>query len=515
VARALRIPYLMLPVSLSVLPMTASAADCYIDSDGGNDSNSGLEESQPVESQAAIPASCTVARYKRGSVFAEPVRVSNGITTYTNYGDPSAPLPRFSVPRSPNNGSMFQSFTGGVTIDGLSLSGSMSDSSMSNLMNGVCVFIGGNSQLINSEITNCDIGVMLFGEGSLVQNNYIHDLYVSVDAAPGVDPNQVGGAEGIFINGSNNEVSYNSFVRCSSTAEWTGGSCDGGATEVAVGAGETVSGVRVHHNFAFQSCGFFEVSSMAGDSKGRFTDSEFSYNVAVDSGWLMLLQVNNTDLSNIRWDNNTIVHRKSTAINPGMLVTVFNGTSSGVSGGALLPDTVFLRNDLFVLDGFGATDYIAPLDSALVLENTLVLQSPATNPGLVNISGSSPEDFDLVAGSPAIDQGVTIPGQTLDFLNRVVPDANGVTDVGAFEYAATPSASAGGALNFGGSGPAPEAPATAGTAADTEAEGDDAGCGCRIPSGSRANPLWLVLGLVALGTARFTRRPRQARRGSL
>ncbi len=510
-ARALRIPSLASFLWFFVVPTTAWAVDCYIDSEAGNDSNSGLEENQPVQSQAAIPATCTVARYKRGSVFAEPVRVSNAITTYTNYGDPSTPLPRFSVPRSPNNGSMFQAYMGGVTIDGLYISGSMSDSSMSNLMNGVCVFIGGNSRLINSEITNCDIGVMLFGEGSLVQNNYIHDLYVSVDAAPGVDPNQVGGAEGIFINGSNNEVSYNSFVRCSSTAEWTGGSCDGGATEVAVGAGETVTGVSVHHNFAYQSCGFFEVSSMAGDTKGSFVDSEFSYNLAVDSGWLMLLQVNNTDLSNIRWDNNTIVHRKAQAINPGMLVTVFTGTSSGTSGGALLPDTVFLRNNLFVLDGFEAMDYISPLDEALSLQNTLVIESPATNAGLVNISGSSPEDFDLQANSPAIDQGISVPNHGLDFLNRVVPDPGGVTDVGAFEYAATPSASAGGALNFGGSGPAPEPPAQAGASATEDTDGDDAGCGCRVAGPTPSTPAWLSLGLLAMGLGRLTRRRQRSR----
>lgn len=79
--------------------------------------------------------------------------------------------------------------------------------------------LGSNSQLPNSEITNCDVGITLSGEGNLVQGNHVHDLYVSVDAAPGVDPNAVGGAEGIFVNGSHTEVDHNSFIRCNSTAE--------------------------------------------------------------------------------------------------------------------------------------------------------------------------------------------------------------------------------------------------------------------------------------------------------
>ena len=374
----------------------ALAVDCFIDSVSGNDANTGLTAEQAVQTQTAIPGACTVAKYKRGSLFNEAVKVSSKITTYTNYGDPCASLPKFSKQRSPNNGSMFSSFGSGVTIDGLYLSGSMSDSSMSNLMNGVCVMLGSNSKLLNSEITNCDIGIMLSGTGSLVQNNYVHDLYVSVDAAPGVDPNAVGGAEGIFINGSDNEIAYNSFIRCSSAAEWTGGSCDGGATEVTVGAGKTLSGVKVHHNYSYKSCGFFEVSSMAGSGNGTFADSEFYDNVVIDSGWLMLLQVNNTNLSNVRWENNTVVHHKAEAINPGMLVTVFTGTSSGVSGGSLQKDTVFLTNDLFILDGFGAQDYVAALDENLNLQNTQTIKSPGTSAGVVNVAGTTPADFDLV-----------------------------------------------------------------------------------------------------------------------
>jgi MYXO-CTERM domain-containing protein len=423
-------------VTLSILAYAASAraVDCFADSVNGNDSNTGLSEDQAVKTQSKLASlkNCTTAKYKRGSDFAEKVTMISGVTTYTNYGDPCAPLPKFHIPRSPNNGSMFNAMQRSVTIDGLYLSGSMSDASMSNLMNGICVGLGSNSKLLNSEITNCDIGVMVFGSGSLVKGNYIHDLFISVDAAPGVDPNAVGGAEGIFINGSNNEVCYNSFIRCTSKAEWTGGSCDGGATEVTVGSAGTLSGVKIHHNFSYQSCGFFEVSSMQGSTKGLFSDSEFYDNVSIDSGWLMLLQVNNTDMSNVKWTNNTIVQRKSTSINPGMLVTVFTATSSGMTGGDLQPNQVYLTNNLFVLDGFGSMDYVSPLHANLVQANNLTIKSPGTNAGLVNLAGSEPGDFDLLSGSPAVNQGAAT-SYAIDFLNRTVP-SGGSTDIGAFEY---------------------------------------------------------------------------------
>jgi MYXO-CTERM domain-containing protein len=407
------------------------AVDCFIDSVNGDDTKTGLSEAQAVKTQAKIPSTCTVARFKRGSVFNESVKVSSKITTYTNYGNCSDPLPKFTKQRSTNNGSMFQAYSGNVTIDGLYLGGSMSDASMTNLMNGVCVFLGGNSKLLNSEITNCDIGIMLSGSGSLVQGNYIHDLYISVDAAPGVDPNAVGGAEGIFVNGSNNEVSYNAFIGCRASAQWTGGSCDGGATEVTVGAGGTVSGVKIHHNFSYQSCGFFEVSSGSGSSKGVFKDSEFYDNVSVDSGWLMLLQVNNTDQSNIKWDNNTVVQR-SGSLNAGMLVTVFTGTSSGVSGGSLAQDVVSMTNNLVVFDGVSV--YGTPIPSAVKQTTNLIINTSSGSPGFKNLSGSTAADFDLVSGSPAIDKG-SASGRLLDFLNRTAP-AGSAMDVGAFEYGA-------------------------------------------------------------------------------
>ena len=428
----------------------AFAVPCYVDSQGGSNNNSGLSEAEPFQSQASLGSnsSCTEARFKRGSTFNEALQLQRNVTVYTNYGAATDPLPRFVVPRTPSSGPVVQGIMqGGVTIDGLYLAGATGDGTMNGLMGGICVMLGANSHLLNNEITDCDIGIMISGEGSEVRGNYVHDLIMGVDAAPGVDPNSVGGAEGIFINASNNEVSYNTFVNCKGDAEWVGsnGGCDGGATEVTVGAGETLSNVRVHHNFSYNNCGFLEIATGFGDSKGLFADSQFYDNVTIDSGWMGLLQVNNTDFSNVRFYNNTLVQRANST-NAGLIWIIFTDTSSGMTGGELVPGTVSLTNNLFVLDGVSSFGDL--IDPAFTQTTNLVVNTSQQDPGFVNINGTSAADFDLLGTSPAIDVGTAVSGNTLDFLDRPVP-ANGATDVGAFEFQPD---GIGGAPGSGGTG---------------------------------------------------------------
>ena len=426
----------------------ALAVDCYVDSQNGIDTNSGLTDALPVKTQPKIPSSCTVVYYKRGSVFNEAVRISGNAKTFTNYGNASDPLPQFVVPHTANSGSLVSSFSGGITVNGLYLAGSHGDGTSANMAKGICVMLASNNNLENCEISNCDIGIMLSGTGNEILNNYVHDLTMAVDAAvdAGVNINSVGGAEGIFINGSNNEVAYNQFVNCQAQASWDN-SYDGGATEVAIQSG-TISGLKVHHNFSYNSCGFFEASS---STQGTFADSEFYYNVSIDSGWMMLLQINNTTFSNIRWENNTIVQHKG-AINAGLagnITVIYNGSGTNGSGsttggsGTMSPTGVYFNNNLVILDG--VSSYGSVIDSSINQSNNLVT---TTDPGVVNWAGTTATDFDLVAGSAAINAGMTIAGLTLDYLNRTVPDPSGITDIGAFEYnstAAAGSSSTGGA----------------------------------------------------------------------
>jgi hypothetical protein len=444
-----RLPFAGAAVVAILTPASLAFADpCYVDSENGNDSADGLTEQTPVASQAAIPSSCTEVYYARGSVFNEAVDTGgfNGTrTVFAAYGDASLPKPAFIVPHTYGSGPLFSTFNGGVTVDSLYLEGSKGDGTMAGLNDGVCMsMMGGNNQVLNCEITNCDIGMMLHGEGSLIQGNYFHDMTMAVDAEQGsVDPNVVGGGNGIFIHGSNNEIAYNSFVRCADYAEWTSSPCDGGATEITVGSGATITGVKVHHNFSLESCGFLEIASMAGET-GNFVDSEFHHNVHVDGGWLMLLQVNNTEMSNVSFTNNTVIQRPD-SYNTGMVVTVFDGYSSGTEGGTLDPGEVSMTNNLIIFDG--VTSYGDVIDPAITQATNLILNTSSDSPGLFNLAGTAAADFDLVEGSPAIDVG-TATSYTTDFLDRAAP-ANGTMDVGAFEF--QPEGS-GGAPGSGGTG---------------------------------------------------------------
>lgn len=442
------------------------ATTCYVDSVNGNDANGGLSEASPVKSQSAINSKCTVVRFKRGSVFKEQlaiptpfnnVRFGYNVKVYTNYGPKSDPLPQFKVSSEPGRGPVVLSFSP-LTIDGLHFSGARGDGTMvhdfdfdrdgitQGIVGGIGAFLGAATTFINNEIDDCDIGLMLGGEGSVVRGNYVHDLNMGIDAPPGVDPNLVGGAEGIFINASNSEVSYNAFINCEGPAKWVGsnGDCDGGATEVSAASGGAIKNVNVHHNFSYNSCGFFEVATYFGDQgKGLFKDSSFHNNVIIDSAWMGLLQVNNTDLENVHFYNNTLIQHPG-SLNAGFLWIIFTSTSSGMTGGQLVPGTVHLTNNLYVLDGVtNWYRWINPafdMDPAFDTQNNIVASySSPQDPqyvdlGFANIAGTAASDFNLVkAGSPAVDAGTDIAGNTLDFFNRARPNGS-APDIGALEF---------------------------------------------------------------------------------
>jgi hypothetical protein len=470
----------------------------------GLDTNDGKTETTAWKSLSKIASSCTTVKFKRGSVFDVPSGSSNyavklmgtQIKVLTNYGDPSQPLPKFIKPHEASSGAVFSSYSQ-ITIDGLYISGSRSDASMSNLADGICIMIGGGStsqpsEIKNCEITLCDIGMMTSGDYVQVHDNYVHDLSISVDAAPGVDPNAVGGAEGIFVNSSHVRVHHNRFVNCSTAAQWVsntnggGVRCDGGATEVTVpngknGAAGEVTDIEIDHNFSYNSCGFFEVSSMFQSTtpyvKGKFTNSVFHDNIMVDSGWISLLQINNTRLTNVRWENNTIVHHDRPSVTgadgkpidmndfgSSMIQAIpFNSTSSGVTGGGVIePGDIYWTNNLWYFD-----PKVAPFDpvdaertgkdeflkNIVVTGDTLV----TADPGFRDITSTTdPTAYELVTGSTAIDKGVTDDSITTyvktDYSDRPRP-VGAAFDLGAFEYQgdnAGGAPSTGGAANTGG-----------------------------------------------------------------
>jgi hypothetical protein len=184
-----------------------------------------------------------------------------------------------------------------------------------------------------------------------------------------------------------------------------------------------------------------EVASFFGDEgKGLFRDSSLHNNVIVDSAWMGLLQVNNTDLENIHFYNNTLIQHRG-SINEGILWIIFTAESSGMEGGELIPGTVSLTNNLYVLDGVaGWGRLIVP---AFAVSNDLVVSYSNTGDpnyvdlGFADISGTAAQDFDLVdPDSPAVDAGVDIAVNPLDFFNRLRPYGS-KQDIGALEFGST------------------------------------------------------------------------------
>ncbi len=493
-ARSIRLASGAATIAILAQSAVAFAADCFVDSVGGNDSNNASSEATAVKSIAKLPTSCTVIKFKRGSEFKVDKGVKNlgipsmsgyttSVTTLTNYGDAGQPLPKFIKDHVDGSGAMVEPI-GAITIDGLYLSGSKSGSDMSQLGDGICVrLLGANSKLLNSEITLCDIGIMTSAENIQVLRNYVHDLSISVDAPPGVDPNAVGGAEGIFVNSSHVEVAYNRFVNCSTAAQWVtntnggGVRCDGGATEVSVpngknGAAGEVTDVRIHHNFSYNSCGFFEVASMFQQSsatyvKGKFTNSIFHDNVMVDSGWISLLQINNTRLTNVVWANNTIIHHNRPTVtdaagtsidmndfgSSAIQVIAFNDTSSGATGGGeISPGDIFWKNNLWYFDP--KVKPYSPHSATTTSSDQFVKNIQVTgdivvtaDPGFVDINSTTdPAAYDLKAtATGVIDKGTNITEIASDYLDRPRP-AGASFDLGAFEF----QPSAGGASARGG-----------------------------------------------------------------
>jgi hypothetical protein len=361
----------LLIVFSSTSASRAAEVTCYVDSLGGCDTKPGLSESEAVSSQSKIDPTCTIVRYKRGSVFNEKLSLTDSATTYGNYGDAGLPLPAFMFPRQPRSGPVFDGTQRkGLTVDGSFLSGSTGDGTVTNVVIGTCVVLGAGGRLINSKVTDCDIGAQLLGEGSQTAGNYIHDIrpsdsLVSLSSLPPI-------AWGLLLSGTKHDVSYNSFVGCKSTIGAHGAKdCSGSAIQIVIPACGTMSGTSVHHNFARDSCGFLDISSVFGDCRGNFSDVLLFDNVLVDSGWLALLEIENTDFAKTQVFNNTIVQHKN-SLQAGFLFLPYITLSAQWRD--LPAGAVFLTNNLFVLDGFAPLQS-PPLHKNIVQATNLIVNS--------------------------------------------------------------------------------------------------------------------------------------------
>jgi hypothetical protein len=148
--------------------------------------------------------------------------------------------------------------------------------------------------------------------------------------------------------------------------------------------------------------------------------------------------VNNIDLDNIHFFNNTLIQRPG-SLNEGILWIIFTATSSGMEGGQLVPGTVHLTNNLFVLHNIlRQRNWL--IDDAFDEHNDLFVSYPDSESpsyvdlGFADIEGNTPPDFDLVrADSPAVNAGAFVADNALDYFNRMRTDDT-APDIGAMEF---------------------------------------------------------------------------------
>lgn len=482
-------------VMLSVLLTAAApafAADYYFDSVGGDDGNDGKTLATAKKTFKMPSGTGNTVYLKRGSSFAGNLSANN--VTVKAYGTGNRPefIGTMSLSKATVDGVAARPPADPSATRAPNIINVMGDSTLTD-----CEADGGGTP---EHVLNVGIGVM--GTNNRILGNYIHDLAWSQS---GGQMDNSGGAEGIIVMASNNEVAWNSAVRCRSSNSSLGG-MEGGCYEIVNGkAGSTISNVSFHHNYCEDSVGLWEgcsgdFSADGGgiqDNHGIIENVTISYNVSVDSMWLFLLQPVNTDFKNVVFANNTLIHTAHSAAiydksafhySMGNAVATYTNSASGKTydtdnefykkGSGFQLGTIIVKNNIFI-DDVGSTRYAMFSTSFLDHSNNIFVPANASIGSItldatekkMNLADLGLSDvYKLTAKSAAaIDQGVLVnmttnaqvatkPADlsffpnvfTQDYDKRAVPCGAGV-DIGASEYCEGGATSTGGASGSGGS----------------------------------------------------------------
>ena len=453
----------------------------YYISNSGDDANSGLSPDEPWETLVNIPPNePSAVFFERGGTFnaaGAPAMGRNGPaamnvpagSVWSAYGQGARPILSATEQTEGRPTGAVISPGGDALIDGLSFTGRANF--------GLLVMTDGNV------VQNCEIDGTI--EGSLVQlgfsvrghhnlmvGNYIHSLHeVILDSG---DPNTSGGAEGIVVNGTDQEIAYNTLEDCWTPNETLGGA-EGGCLEIiARSPGEVVENVSFHHNTCERSVGLFE--ACAGNFDGTsekiqehhavVRNTVLAYNVVVDAMWLYLLQTANTDFDGLVFEHNTLIHGPANTDIPQQGAPGFGnfydtdrlrpdvscstGSDCGVPGGTCFggycyyqflaqPDTITVRNNLFVvLAGAAEATMKLPPGPNDVVNNIFSPRAPtgveATRVTVVADPGLVDNGYHIAANSPAVDVGDQDSVRPwTDFDGNAVPCGSG-PDIGAIEY---------------------------------------------------------------------------------
>jgi len=432
-----------------------SSVSYFIDSENGNDNNTGTSEALPWKSLSKVEHAALqpgdMVKFKRGSTFIGPlVLVKSGnkdkYITISDYGDPQLPAPAFTNPvfKQDNFGNCIRIKGDYVIISNLyfhhtsaHVAGNyQTDGWVTWEMGAVYIDKGANNCIVrNNEMFDCLVGIKTYGENTLIENNYIHDC------------NRIlaewnWGPIGIWLGADFQEVRYNRIINMSAVdprIDWgngTGGA-DGSAIEID-DARINKSNISIHHNYSRECQGFLEITGSDVQSNAMYKNFSIHHNVSDDYQQFIAMWRG----ANCRIENNTIIRRRQNACNWG----VFNITQN--NGQNLIQNNIIVvEKDIRIFNlGLGAND-AKPNN---IINNNLYFAASATldigkeGPGISPVygdpnfenytSGNKAEDFNLKAGSPAIDKGMGL-GYTLDFIGTAIPQSS-IPDIGAYEFKA-------------------------------------------------------------------------------
>ncbi len=471
------------PLEKDVTAAVSELAHYYVSNDG-DDTKSGTSPEEAWKSVSKIPKDKSSAVFfEKGGTFklaGAPARGRNGPAAFnvpkgsvwTSYGSGDARPILYATEQVADTATGAVLSPGGNTVlSGLSFTGQANF--------GLLIETDGNT------VQDCEIdgnipdsliqlGFSVRGHNNLIAGNYIHSLHVVIlDSG---DVNTSGGAEAIVVNGTDQEIAYNKIVDCWTPNETLGGA-EGGCLEVIARApGEVVENIYFHHNYCERAVGLFEACSgnFAGtaekvqENHAVLRNSVLAYNVVVDAMWLYLLQTANTDMQDLVFEHNTLIHGPANTDIPQKGAPGFGNfydtdvfipskscsaaSDCSASKYAIClngscyyqakaqPGQITVRNNLFVvLEGATAATMKLPPGPDDVVNNIFSPKAPqgmtasagkvtvVSDPGLVNT-------FRLAPSSPAIDKGGSESVKPwTDFDGKTVPCGTSA-DVGAIEY---------------------------------------------------------------------------------
>jgi len=349
--------------------------------------------------------------------------------TFTSYGHGAMPM--FHNPRYSNlNGNAIQVQGSYIKIDGLYFFNCPKSPVCEDIRTLGAIFLskGADYNIVqNCEMTQTPIGIQTYGEHTLITKNFIHDNNVAIQ------PHW--GPVCVFVNSSNNEISYNRFENYSAPSNEYGH--DGGAIEIN-DRKFPKDNIKIHHNMSYRNQGFIEFV-------GRVKQNNMIIHHNVCEDYQSFVGFTGP-CTNMRIENNTVIRVLAHERPDSEDVTFWFYYEN--------TDLVF-RNNIFVYDPacvepvfsrgkftrennlYYRLDNPSPSDSAnysafmrLVVGGgaSLGKNDRIGDPMFVNFKN---RDYRLRAQSPAVDAGADL-GYTLDFDNNPIP-RGAAPDMGAYE----------------------------------------------------------------------------------